>query len=65
MRQRTFYQAGTLFERRGRSAPEPLFLFRKRVRIAPRFGMSTTVHSIVLRNFARHFDDALTRALTR
>ena len=63
VRARTFYRAGTLFERRGRSTPEPIFLFRKKVRIAPRLGMSATVRSVVLRNFSRRFDAALTRVL--
>lgn len=57
-----FYEGGTLFERRGKDI-EPLFLFRKQVRIRPRFGMAVTVRSTALRLFGAAFDRALQREL--
>lgn len=56
------FYAGTLFQRRGKKL-EALYLFRKKVRIAPRFGMTDTVHSVALRSFAQQFENSLHEAL--
>ena len=54
-----FYRAGQLFERKGKGRISPVYLFRKRVRIAPRFGMFLTVRGVAQRRFAEHFERVL------
>lgn len=63
-RKNVFYRAGSLFERRGNRI-ESLYIFRKRACIAPRFGMSMTVQSVVLRCFGGLFKNELHAALSK
>jgi hypothetical protein len=59
-----FYLAGSLFERRS-SGIQSLYIFRKRVKIAPRFGMSETVRSVALRMFEAQFIQYLQDTLVK
>jgi hypothetical protein len=58
-----FYRAGMVFERRGERAITPLYLLRKRQRVAPRFGMAETVRSVALQAFGARIKRALLREL--
>lgn len=63
-RKNVFYRAGSLFERRSNRI-ESLYIFRKRARIAPRFGISMTVQAVVLRRFGGLFENELHAALSK
>lgn len=58
------YHKGTLFERR-HGQLSPLYLFRKRVRVAPRFGMEESVRGVVAKGFEKRLESELWKALTR
>jgi hypothetical protein len=58
-----FYEAGKLFERRGKNRIELLYQFRKQANIPQRFGMEETVRSEALRMMRRAFERELQKAL--
>ncbi|EDP60943.1 hypothetical protein BAL199_08228 [alpha proteobacterium BAL199] len=61
-RKNVFYRAGSVFERKG-DRIAAVYLLRRQVSVAPRFGFAATVERVVADRFASSFAIALGRAM--